>query len=260
MLFANLAPAFDAFLEATTAAQKWRIVRPLEAKLQKAMRKAFTAQGNAFLDGLAARRGEFSEALTQADWLQIFDQAAALTYNLFLDPLEATAIAGLTAGATAVIADLEIATTFDLANPRAVQYINAHGAETVTGLEDVSRDRLRTLLAEGLDEGWSYNKTAREIRALFTDMSRTRSTVIATYESGMAYESGSFMVAQDLSNGGLVIQKQWLSVNDAKVEQHCLDNQAQGWIPFDEPYSDGSMHPLSHPNCRCTNLLRRAPS
>lgn len=260
----SLLSVLNTFLEAASAAGKWRVVRPLERKLQRAMKKAFIAQGKAFLAGFGDleplwESARLSEAISQADWLRVFDEAAAETYDLFLDPLESTAIAGLEAGASAVIADLEIATAFDLANPRAVQYIQAHGAQTVTGLNDTSRDRLRTLITQGVDEGWSYNKTAKEIRTLFTDMSRKRSLVIATYESGMAYESGSAMPIRDLVDAGLVMEKSWLTVGDAKVEEHCLANQAQGWIPFDEAFSDGSMHPLSHPRCRCSALYRRAP-
>lgn len=255
------------FLEAATAAQKWRVVRPMERKLQKAMRKAFTAQGEAFLDGFADERGKFSEALTQADWLQIFDKAAALTYNLFLDPLEATAIAGLTAGASAVIADLDIGIAFNLANPRAVQYLNQHGAQNVRGINDTTRSYLQTVITQGVDEGWSYQKMAKAIKDRYAEFAvgvpqqhiRSRAELIAVTESGEAYEAGSEMPVRDLQDAGLRMEKSWLTVGDKRVEQHCLDNEAQGWIPFDEAFSDGSMRALAHPACRCSTLYRRAP-
>jgi hypothetical protein len=263
----SLTSVLNAFLEATTAAQKWRVVKPLERDLQKDMRTAFAAQGEAFLDGLAAERGKFSEALTQADWLQIFDKAAALTYNLFLDPLEATAIAGLTAGAGAVIADLDLGIAFDLANPRAVQYVNQHGAANVRGINDTTRSYLQTVIRQSVDEGWSYQKTAKAIKDRYAEFAvgvpqehiRSRAELIAVTESGMAYESGSAIVVRDLQDGGLRMEKSWLTVGDNRVDPHCLANQAQGWIPLDDAFSDGTMQPLSHPACRCTALYRRAP-
>jgi SPP1 gp7 family putative phage head morphogenesis protein len=267
MAITNLIESLTAFLEASTAAQKWRVVRPMEAKLQKDMRKAFTAQGDAFLDGFAQERSQFSEALTQTDWITIFDQAAALTYELFLDPLEATAIAGLTAGAGAVIADLDLGISFNLANPRAVAYVNQHGAQNVRGINDTTRSYLQTVITQGVDEGWSYARMAKAIKDRYAEFAvgvpqqhiRSRAELIAVSETGNAYENGSNIVVRDLQDAGLVMEKSWLTVNDNRVDPHCLANEAQGWIPFDEAFSDGSMHPLSHPACRCTALYRRAP-
>lgn len=268
MAMLDLIPPLTRFLEAATAAHKWRVVRPMERALQKDMRKAFTAQGNAFLDGLTAQKGKFEEALTPADWLQIFDAAAKATYTLFLDPLQATAAAGLTAGAEAVIADLDIATSFDLANPRAVQYINQHGAANVAGINSTTRSYLQTLISQGIDEGWSYGQMAVAIKRRYAEFAvgvpqqhiRSRAELIAVTESGMAYESGSAIVVRDLQDSGLRMEKSWLTVGDKNVDPHCAANQAQGWIPFDEAFSDGSMQPLSHPSCRCTALYRRAPA
>jgi SPP1 gp7 family putative phage head morphogenesis protein len=262
----ELIPPLTRFLEAATAASKWRVVRPLERELQKAMRKAFTAQGATFLDGFASQRSKFQEALTPADWLQIFDRAAAATYTLFLDPLEATAAAGLTAGAANVIGDLDLAITFNLANPRAVQYINQHGAQNVRGINDTTRSYLQTVISQGVDEGWSYQRMAKAIKDRYAEFAvgvpqqhiRSRAELIAVTEAGNAYESGSAIVVRDLQDAGLRMEKSWLTVGDARVDPHCADNQAQGWIPFEEAFSDGSMQPLSHPACRCTCLYRRA--
>ena len=124
------------FLEAATAAAKWRAVRPQERKLQRAMRRAFTEQGDLFLKGFASLRGKFQESITTADWISIFDVAAQETFTMFLDPIAATASAMLIQGAAAVIADLDLDVTFSLRNPRAVQYLQQHGAANVANIND----------------------------------------------------------------------------------------------------------------------------
>lgn len=268
----HLLKSVELFLEAASAAQKWRVVRPLERKLQKAMRKAFTAQGKVFLEGFADLQplwesARLHEAITSADWLSVFDEAAAETYDLFLDPLAATAIAGLEAGAASVIADLELGIAFDLANPRAVQYIQQHGAANVRGINQTTRDELRTILTQAVDEGWSYQETARVIKRRYAQFAgsapqqhlRSRAELIAVTEAGEAYEAGSEMPVRDLADAGLTMEKSWLTVGDKRVEQHCLDNQAQGWIPFGDAFASGDMRALAHPGCRCSTLYRRAP-
>lgn len=288
--YANLHDGFlvaiDNFLEAATVAQKWAALTPVQTQLDKAMRKAFTAQGRAFLEGFAelaplweaqvtyfadAHRQKIwllREAISPTDWLVVFDRAAAATFNLFRDPLLAANAAGLQEGAESVLGDLDIATAFDLRNPRAVQYLQQHGALNVSSINATTRGYLQTLITQAVDEGWSYQRTARAISARYREFAvgvpqqhiRSRAELVAITESGNAYEAGSSMVVRDLVDGGLRMQKSWLTVGDNRVDPHCKANEAQGWIDFDEPFSDGSMQPLAHPGCRCSALYRRAPA
>lgn len=268
--YANLHDSFlvaiGDFIEAVTVAEKWRVVGPLELKLQRDMRNAFDEQSEVFLRGFATQRDKFSEALTPADWLQIFDHAAQTTFSLFLNPIERTAAQGLVHGAGAVIADLGLEIAFNLRNPRAVQYLNAHGVPNVRGINDTTRSYLQTVITQGVEEGWSYQRMAKAIKDRYREFAvgvpqqhiRSRAELIAVTEAGNAYEAGSSIVVRDLQDAGLRMEKSWLTVADARVDPHCKANEAQGWIPFDEPFGDGSMQPLSHPACRCTALYRRA--
>lgn len=268
MKVAGMIATLDTFLEAATAAAKWRVVLPLETKLQRDMRHAFTEQGDAFLQGFAAQRDQFEEALTPADWLQIFDHAAGSTFRLFLNPIERTAAQGLSAGAGSVIADLGLEIAFNLRNPRALQYLNAHGVPNVRNINDTTRSYLQTVITQGVEEGWSYQRMAKAIKDRYREFAvgvpqqhiRSRAELIAVTEAGNAYEAGSSIVVRDLQDAGLRMEKSWLTVGDNRVDPHCKANEAQGWIAFDEPFGDGSMQPLSHPACRCTCLYRRAPS
>src|SRR5690606_6069541 len=106
---------------------------------------------------------------------------------------------------------------FDLKHPRAVEFMSQSGADRVTQITDTTRDYLRTLLTQAADEGWSYGKTARAIRKRYAEFSVTRARNIAVYELGNAYEAGNLLVARDLQDAGLTMEKQWLSVGDART-------------------------------------------
>lgn len=255
------------FLEAATVAQKWRSVRAIETRLEKAMTKAFRAQGKQFSKGFSSLQGEFSEALSDDDWVGIWDDVAQRTVQLFLNPLQRAIQLSLSSAAEELIADLDVEYVFDLDNPRAVEYLEEHGAELVTGINETTRDYIRTVIRNGTDDGWSYDRMARAISERFTDFAvgrpqehiESRAHLVAVTEVGQAYEAGNEIVVQDLADAGLKMEKKWDTVGDGRVsEDICAPNEAQGWIPIDEPFQSGHMRPLGHPACRCTALYRRA--
>lgn len=263
----SLVEPLERFLEAVTVAQKWRTLRPVERKLQRAMSKAFRSQGDVFLRGFGALRGEFSEALSDALWLAVWDAVAQRTTALFVDPIQEAAAAAMTLGAHSLIATLDVDVAFDLANPRAVSYLEAHGAELVRGIDDTTRDSLRVLLRQAVDEGWGYGRTAKAIRDQFDGFAglkpqahiRDRATLVAVTESAMAYEHGNRIVVDDLATSGLRMEHSWLTVGDNRVSDGCRENQRAGWIPTDEPFPSSHSNPPRFPGCRCTTLYRRKP-
>jgi len=262
----TLLDALTTFLEAASTVSKWRTLAPLEKKLEKQLGLAFAAQGKLFLDKFAANKSKFSEALTPSDWIGMWNAVTGATEQLFLDPIQNAVTASMDAAAEELIADLEVDYTFDLENPLAVEYVEEHGAELVADINSTTRDYLKTVITEGTEQGWSYDRMAKAISDRFVDFAvgrpqdhiDSRAHLVAVTETGMAYEHGNFIVAKDLTKAGLKMEKKWSTMGDSKVDPHCLANEAQGWIPIDKRFSDGSMQPLSHPGCRCTALYRRA--
>ena len=289
---------FNRFLEAASVAEKWRVVGPVELRLQRAMARAFKAQGRKFVQGFGVLRGRFQEAgcgpwwrvrprplpsppqgegtvggaiglreaIHEDDWLRIFDVATRETIDLFFDPIQGAARAALTAGAGATLAEVEIDIAFTLANPRAVQYLDEHGYGLISQINEVTRGNIATIVSNGVDEGWSYSRMAREISSLYSEMAvgkpqahiESRAHLIAITEAGQAYEAGSNMVVRDLQEAGLAMEKKWLTVGDDRVSQGCRDNAAEGWIPYSQAFGSGHQHPLRFPGCRCTTLYQRA--
>jgi hypothetical protein len=53
--------------------------------------------------------------------------------------------------------------------------------------------------------------------------------------------------------------KDWRVSDDEGPCPLCEANQAQGWIPIDNPFVSGAMAPLQHPRCLCSASYRKAP-
>lgn len=267
----DLDAALERFQEAAAVAQKWRIVGKEEKKLEKAMTKAFRAQGKLFLTGFAKLRPLFEsvalrEEWTDDDWIEVFDDAAADTHTAFLRPIQKGVQTAMLAGANETIGQVKAGISFSLRNPRAVAYIEAHGAELVSGIEDTTRDYIKTLMRTAADEGWSYNRTAQALTDRYSQFAvgqpqqhiESRAHLIAVQEVGAAYEEGNAIVAADLQDAGVELEKSALTAKDDRVSQLCADNEADGWIPYDESFSSGDDHAPFHVACRCTTLYRRA--
>lgn len=261
-------------IEANAKVRKERAIVPLERKVQRALARAFRAQGAAFLRRLAKYRSRFGPKLTEAylsesvddrEWGPLWDAASQATWNLLIQPLEAAVTAALQAGASAALEDLGPVVSFTLKNPRAVEYLHGYGAALVAKIDDVTRSEIRRILEQGAANGWSYDHVAREITARFQQMAaptpqlhiQSRAHLIAVTELGNAYEAGNMLVARGLQSSGVKVQKSWLAVGDRRVDPLCASNAAAGWIPLDHPFPSGHDRPTAHPACRCTLLYQQ---
>lgn len=260
------------FLEAASVAEKWRQLRPEERSLISHIGRAFLAQKKLLLRHLRpyfaeARRANLREAMID-DWNQAFDEAANGTFDLFFEPIEGAIFVALLAGARDVISFVGSSISFTLRHPRAEAYMAEHGAGLITQINEVTRGNILTILNEGVREGWSYDRIARSISNMYSEMAvgrpqqhiDSRAHLIAVTELGNAYEQGSAIVARELQDGGMPMEKAWLTVGDNRVSDGCRDNEAQGWIPLIATFASGHDRPLRFPGCRCTALYRRARS
>jgi hypothetical protein len=170
----------------------------------------------------------------------------------------------------AAVADLSIEGSFGLEHPAAVDYLARRGAERVTGIAETTRKRLRTLLTQAAEEGWSYQRTAKEITALYRGFAgpplavrpshlRSRAEAIAVFELGDAYTAGEMVVARDLQDAGLAMEKVWGTSQDERVRADHRANEDAGWIPLDSAFPSGHERPPSDPGCRCYLMTRRKP-
>ncbi len=265
---AQLLQACDRFLESVSHLKMWRTAH---AHLKAGISKAFLAQGAAFLRRFATLQGRFpklQEASAAYDWEVFFAQASIETMGMFVAALEAGVNEALLAGMVRATTQFDPAMAFNLSNPRAVTYLRQHGAELVTKINQTTKDELRTLIADGEAQGWSYGKMATEIKSKFDGFAgkmpqahiQDRATLVATTEVGNAYSEGNLIVSQGLEEAGIDQEKSWLTVGDSRVSDLCASNQARGWIPVNQAFPSGHMRPLAHPACRCVALYRSKPT
>ena len=247
--------ALNRLLEVMVFRRRDRALAAPIRRATKALRSAFLGQGSVFIKRLDKR---LREALTLGPWEADFDAASLETLQMFTEPLGVLAEAALAAGIREALADVEVGIDFDLSNPRAVDYLTNYAANLVKGLNDTSKMQMRTLLTQAVDEGWSYGKTATAIRQEFVDFSRQRALMISVNEAGNAYEHGNLLVAQELADTGLEMEKSWLRGGNAECEI-CGPNSDERWIPLEQAFSSGHDRPMGHPHCLCSMLTRRKP-
>lgn len=149
---------------------------------------------------------------------------------------------------------------WDLSNPRAVAWFAKTGGNVsyISGIQQTTQNEIKTIIGKAIDEGWSYGQTAREISGKFDEFSRDRAARIAVDETGNAYEAGNKEFANSLQEDGVDLEKMWNTSHDDKVSDLCRGNEADGWIPIDQPHNSGHQQPLGHINCRCFETYRQA--
>lgn len=277
-LAADLVSALDRFLEADLRRRKARSTAGIERDLARAIGRAWRRQGNVFVAKLTRMATRFTavestatrllEAIREAEWLPLFDDAALETLELFVGPISLQTEKALLAGAKGVIADLALGPSFELASPEAIADLRSRAAVRVAGINATTRDDLRRIIADGVAQRKSYGAIAREIKAKYSAFAvgsplahiASRAELVAVTEIGDAYEEGNRGVADRLAAAGLEMEKQWLDVGDRRVDPVCASNAAEGWIPVDQAFGSGHQQPTAHPGCRCTCEYRRRPS
>jgi hypothetical protein len=245
-------------------AAKMELVTPAEVELEKQMQQAFKKQGKAFVTAFKAMRGRFAEALSEGELEPVFRQSELESEQAFAKPLENAVKVMLMAGAQGLIGEMELGISFTLRNPAAEAYIRAHGAALIAGINETTRSEVRTLLAQAMEEGWSYGKTAKELIRRYEEFAEgrpqghiaSRAHGIAITEAGNAYEAGNYQAVQEMVAMGVKMEKSWDTSGGGDTCEDCVTNAAEGWIDFGQVHSSGDDHPLAHPYCKCDEFYQ----
>jgi len=258
-----LITALERFLEADQADKRDRAVTKPAAKLERAMAKAFKKQGTSFLKAMNKFKGQFAEASSPKTMANALTGGQTATWSEMTKAMQEAISDGLEAGGDGLMDALDIPTDdligfgFDVMNPEAITYASEHAAEQVTKINDVTKDRMRSLITHGVEDGWSYGRLARQIKTGFDGMTSTRARRIAVYELRDAYETGQRVMIDRLSKHGLDMETAWLTAGDNRVRDSHRASAAEGWQEVGFVFSSGGEHPPTDPGCRCTSLYRR---
>ncbi len=136
---------------------------------------------------------------------------------------------------------------------RAVDYADSRAADMVTQITQTTRDRLRNIIADGLENNIGRQGIADLIEADSSGLfDEGRAELIADYEVGSANGVGSLEGLEQAEEAGVDVMKEWYP--DAEACPICLENADAGPIPLDEEFPSGDDAPLAHPNCECSLL------
>jgi uncharacterized protein with gpF-like domain len=210
------------------------------------------------------RRKHFTESALD-DFETIFDAATLDTSAEMWEVLEQSILAAIQRGAQQLIGIFDADANFTLTDPRALAYIEAHGASLIAGIDKTSKEQIKTIIATALANGTSYSELARQLKAKYSAFAvgvpqkhlRSRAELIAVTELGNAYCEGNRLEALSIQNAGIPMQKFWYTRGDDRVSDGCKANQAADWIALDDPYPSGHQRPLRFPGCRCVEMYRR---
>jgi hypothetical protein len=149
--------------------------------------------------------------------------------------------------------------SFDLDNPRALAWFSQYGGslDYISGIQNTTRERLKTIIEHSIDQGWSYNQTSKIISERFKSFTRERAQLIATHEAAQAYEAGNRIFIDNMADTGIVFEKKWQNSRDDKVTPECRENTADGWIPLDQGHTSGDQNPPRFSGCRCYENYRK---
>jgi SPP1 gp7 family putative phage head morphogenesis protein len=144
--------------------------------------------------------------------------------------------------------------TFDKTNPKAVQWVTRHAAETISGISKTTREDIREAVEEAFTEQRTVDELAKDIADIIGDDERAE--VIARTETMRASNAGQELAWEQAKDDGLLTgneKKEWIVTPDDRLCPVCEPMDGVQ-VPLGESFSvngeqlDG---PPAHPNCRC---------
>lgn len=144
---------------------------------------------------------------------------------------------------------------------RALRAYAAASSRRVQAIANTTRERIRTAISDGVEDGLGAEEIARMIRDQTGSMTLSRARTIARTETAGVLNAGQQVEAQAIAEEtGSKYVKIWLSTNDPRTrETHTAANNQK--VGMDDPFKVGNaelMYPgdQSGPpeeviNCRC---------
>lgn len=176
------------------------------------------------------------DALDDADWDSLYDAVEPA--------LEAMAKDGAQEALRQV--DSEVFQLLYQANARAIDWSRERSGELVTAISETTRERVKALVAEALEEGISNGDLADRLEEAYW-FGGDRAETIARTETAFADVQGNVI---GWKASGVVAGKEWLTSQEDPCERcAALDHEVVG---IDDDFDEGD--PPLHPNCECTVL------
>jgi SPP1 gp7 family putative phage head morphogenesis protein len=145
--------------------------------------------------------------------------------------------------------------TFNVNSPKVREFMRKFGAERITNINRHTRERVRTVLANGIDSGATTQEIADQIAHVFDVAEGSRSVTIARTEVGRSSNFGALEGYRQAA----VEEKEWLATQDGVVRDTHAEADGQV-VGIDEEFEVGDAtcqfpgdtgDPEEDINCRC---------
>jgi hypothetical protein len=143
-----------------------------------------------------------------------------------------------------------------LDNPAAVDWITKHSLEDATSIVATLRGEIAPFIVSAITDGLSTYELSEKLSKYFDGMSDWKSNLIAHTEIHKGLSAAAHLTAEATDRE---LWKCWSDSGDERVCEACLSNSAADYIPMQDFYPSGALHPEdSHPNCRCREYFEPA--
>ena len=220
-----------------------------------AVRKELGSRKSSTADVAFVGRGE-SGRLAKAD--DGDKRARQMAERMKLDPLDKVqsdvedALAEVASdagqGALAQLGVDDRSELVDQVNTSAAAIARDNAAELVSGIDETTRDSLRDLIAQGLEDNIGTDEIAASIADAYA-FSPERAELIAKTEVADANSEAAVEGYRAAKDAGVAVKKEWLLGGDPC--DICQANADQGPIDVDDDFESGDDAPTAHPRCEC---------
>ena len=255
----------DRFVESL---ERDRITRIPASKMEKAFMVYFDKQGKALIKALSKYKGRFSESVSDKELdTEINKISIPLRVGLAKVIIEQTGYI-MQDSAVKTIQNIglgDISAGVRLQTQSAIEYLEAHAGELISGIDDTTREITKRIIVDGAKAGKNYSQIAEELKKQFDIFKvgkpqkhiRSRAEFIATNESRVAYGTASYSASLSVNEMGIEMIKRWVTSGDNRVSEGCEENEWDGWIPIKEAFTSGDMTFPRFPGCRCDVEFKR---
>jgi HK97 family phage portal protein len=156
--------------------------------------------------------------------------------------------------------------SFDLEDPKVVDWIQQRGLESAAEINDTTKTKLKDTLSQGIEAGESIPDLAKRISAVYDEAKGSRAEKIARTETIAASNQANLETYRQVeAQTGAKIKKAWLSAEDERTRESHIkagENYSQDKpIGTEEDFYVGAGHgsapaqigrPEEDINCRCS--------
>ena len=133
-------------------------------------------------------------------------------------------------------------------NAEAQAWADEHAGDLISGMDDTTRDMIRTTISDGLRNNLTSDEIAGSLSAMY-GFSDERAELIADTETQFANGRGNVEGLKQAEKHGLKVLVEWIC--DPDPCEDCEENGDSDPLPPGTEFPSGDVSEPAHPNCRC---------